>query len=350
MKGILISFFVVLFILTGMQTGFAQDDEARAASGLPTMIGRRGCTNPAVGSDASLSGSVVINGISETEKSPAISVSLMSNGVLVSRERLKNGGSFSFSCVPRYGVALIVEVDGLEIGNYPLGSLNPPPLSNRQEVILTWAQVGQVVKRQNEVISVRNSYERTAENQKAFDKATASLKEKKLENSVKLFKAIVEKDATDFVAWTELGNLYFLEEEFSEAETAYNKALTLKMDFGPALMNLGKLYINQKQPDRAIEVLTKAVESSPNSADANQYLGEAYLLGKKGSKAVGYLNRAIEIAPIEKAEIHLRLAALYNAAGAKDRAAAEYKTFLKKVPNHAEKEKLQKYISDNTPK
>jgi tetratricopeptide (TPR) repeat protein len=77
-------------------------------------------------------------------------------------------------------------------------------------------------------------------------------------------------------------------------------------------------------------------------------LGESYLQSKKGSKAVIYLNEAITLAPIEKAEIHLRLAALYNAAGAKDRAIAEYKSFLEKVPNHAERKNIEKYIRDNT--
>src|SRR5262245_8851420 len=108
---------------------FAQDDEARQASGLPSMIGRRGtCTNAAVGADALVSGSVTVQGFEEREKTPQLTVSLVANGVLVARERVKNNGAFSFSCAPRSGVALVIEVDGLEIGRYPMGSLNPPPL------------------------------------------------------------------------------------------------------------------------------------------------------------------------------------------------------------------------------
>ena len=328
----------------------AQDDEARAASGLPQMIGRRPCANPAIGSDASLSGSINVIGMPEGSKSPSLSVTVLSNGSVVQRERVKARDSFSFACVPRYGVTLIVEADGLEIGSYPLGSLNPPPLSNRQEINVTWAQIGGAVARQVAVVSVRNSYARTAENQKAFEKAAASLKEKKPENSIKLFKAITERDANDFVAWTELANLYFTDNKPAEAEAAYAKAMALKPDFMPALMNAGKLYISQKKPDQAIEILTKAVAAEPQSADANQYLGEAYLLARKGSAAVTYLEKAIELKPIAKAEIHLRLAALYNAANLKERAVAEYKKFLEKVPDHPEKAKIEKYISDNTTK
>ena len=128
------------------------------------------------------------------------------------------------------------------------------------------------------------------------------------------------------------------------------RAIALKPDFMPALMNGGKLYISQKKPDQAVETLTRAVAAEPESADANQYLGEAYLLARKGSSAVTYLEKAIELQPVEKAEVHLRLAALYNAANLKERAIAEYKKFLEKVPDHPEKVKIEKYISDNSTK
>jgi tetratricopeptide (TPR) repeat protein len=103
----------------------------------------------------------------------------------------------------------------------------------------------------------------------------------------------------------------------------------------------------QKNYDGAIDVLTRAVAATPPSAEANHLLGECYLQIKKGSKAVGYLNEAIKLDPIGKAEVHLRLATLYNAAGAKDRAALEYEKFLEKKPDYPEKKKLQQYIQEN---
>jgi tetratricopeptide (TPR) repeat protein len=68
---------------------------------------------------------------------------------------------------------------------------------------------------------------------------------------------------------------------------------------------------------------------------------------KKGSKAVVCLNEALKLDPIGMADAHMRLAALYNAAGYKDRAAAEYEQFLSKRPDYPEKEKLLKYIREN---
>lgn len=326
----------------------AQDDEQRQQSGLPTFIGPRPTTVP--GNNSTLAGTLVIQGFVEENNPPTFTITVVANGVVVAKQIIKNRGSFNFNGLPQFGVALTVEADGLEIGNFPVGTLSPAPLANRQDILLPWSQVGQTIKQRNEVISIRNSYQRSAENQKLFDKAMASLKEKKNDNSLKMLKELLEKDANDFVAWTELGNIYFTNKKFADADKSYNKALALKSDFLPALTNLGKLYLAEKKLDQSIEILTKALAIAPESADINHYLGEAYLQSKTGSKAVVYLNQAIKLAPIEKAELHLRLAALYNAANVKDRAIAEYKMFLEKVPNHPEKATIEKYIRENSPK
>lgn len=325
----------------------AQDDEARQQSGLPTYIGNRRGSNPGNGQDARLSGSVEIEGMTEGEKSPRLSVAVLANGVLVARQQVKNRGAYSFTGIPRNGITLVVEIDNQEIGSYPVGTLTPPPMPNRKDIFLVWAQVN---KASAEKLAILNAYPRSETNQRAFDKAISASKEKGNSNAVKLFKDIVEKDQMDFVAWTELGNLLFKEEKFDDADKAYEKALSLKPEFVPALLNSGKLNLSQKRFDPAIASLTRATELAPDSADVHHYLGEAFLQSKKGSKAVEHLNKAIELAPLEKAEIHLRLAMLYNAAGLKDRAAAEYKAFLLKVPDHPEKARFEKYISENQPK
>lgn len=328
----------------------AQDDEARQASGLPTYIGNRPGTNPGNGHDARISGNVEIQGLTQQVKSPSLSVAVLANGVFVARQRVQNQGAFNFTNVPRNGVTLILELDNQEIASFPVGILTPPPMANRKDIFVTWASIQSRVAEKNEVISIRNAYPRSEENQKTFDKAVAASKDKSPANGLKLFKQQVEKDPADFVAWSELGNLYFREEKFQESEEAFAKAVELKADFLPAIVNLGKVQLNQKQFVPAIESLTKAIKVEPASAEAHHYLGEAYLQARKGSLAVVHLNKAIELAPKEKAEIHLRLALLYNAAGAKDRAAAEYKAFLEKVPDHPERARFEKYISENTPK
>ncbi len=338
---------IVLTLFSALST-FAQDDEARQASGLPSFIGNRPGAQP--GLEASLSGSILVQGLDESAKAPQLTIALLANGTLVERQFIQNRGSFKFNNVPRVGGSLVVEVDHQEIARYQLGVMSPPPLQNRQDIVLTSIQISQAVKRRNEVISILNSYQRTGDNQKLFERALNSDKEKKTEMALKLFKQLLDGDPNDYVGWTELGTVYFTMERYGDSEVAYTKAIALKADFVPALINLGKLLLNQKKFDQSIDILEKAVALKPDSPDINHFLGESYLQAKKGSKAVIYLNKAIELAPIEKAEIHLRLATLYNAANLKDRAVSEYKQFLLKTPNYVEKAKIEKYISDNSPK
>jgi len=186
-------------------------------------------------------------------------------------------------------------------------------------------------------------------NEELFRKAVAASKAKD-PKAGELFNQLLASDPKDFVAWTELGTMFFKENSLDNAEACYFKAIELKKDYFVALLNLGKLYVSRKQADNAVMVLSTAVKAQPDSADAQQYLGEAYLLAKKGSLAVPCLNEAIRLAPMEMADVHLRLAALYDAAKMKDKAAAEYKAYLTKRPDYAEKKQLEKYIADNLPK
>jgi tetratricopeptide (TPR) repeat protein len=112
-------------------------------------------------------------------------------------------------------------------------------------------------------------------------------------------------------------------------------------------MDLGRVRMAEKKYEAAVEPLTGALKISPTSAEADYLLGEAYLQMKRGSKAVGYFQDALKLEPIKMADAHLRLAALYNGAGLKDKAAAEYERFLKKKPDYPDRKKLERYIAEN---
>jgi Tfp pilus assembly protein PilF len=76
-------------------------------------------------------------------------------------------------------------------------------------------------------------------------------------------------------------------------------------------------------------------------------LGEGYLQNKQGTLAVQALDEAIRLDPIGQAECHLLKGHLYELAGAKQLATKEYKVFLAKVPDHPDKNRLEKFIATN---
>lgn len=329
----------LLFIcfLTGsvQNSVFAQTD-----TGLPIKIGENS-NDPNKGN---LTGKITIQGLDSSKPKPVVFVSALFNGVVFDRRQAFDNGSYLIPGIPRENVTVIIEVNGIEVGRQ---SISPSIMGNIQ-MDFAVNMMGQNADSKSGIVSAKDLYSRSAENDKLFEKASAAAKDKKLDAAIELFKEIVESDPKDFVTWTELGTLYFRSDKLSDAEKAYQKALDLKPDFMVALLNLGKVLLAQKQAEKVIPILTKAVEIDAKNVDALHYLGEAYLQTKQGNNSAILFYEALRLAPIEKAELHLRLAWLYNAKGYKDKAAEEYKQFLQKVPKYPEKEKLEKYIKENS--
>lgn len=253
-------------------------------------------------------------------------------------------GRYRFSGVPNGEYNLVVHYESQIVYKEWLRLAESQPTDVRKDIVLT-AQVSG-----SDMRPPGFTYARSAANQKLFDSAMAASEKKALGEAVKSLEEVVASDPKDYIAWTELGTVRFKQDKLKEAEDAYLGALNAKPEFLLAQINLGKARLAQKNYEGAIEVLSKAVTAAAENADVQHYLGEAYLGAKKGSKAVVHLNEALRLDPKGKADIHLRLGTLYNAAGMKDKAALEYEQFLTKRPEYPDKKKLQDYITQNRPK
>lgn len=269
-----------------------------------------------------------------------------SNGYSVDRQTVSNNGRFRFFDVANGEYYISVEVESNEVARVHMRLSENEKTDIRRDIALEW-QAGLADRARNRAGSVADAYNRSAANKLLMKNAEEAIKKNNFEQSVSLLKEVVAADPKDFVAWTELGTVYFRQENLTDAEKAYQRALQEQPGFILALINLGKLRVAKKDFEGAIESLDLAVKAQPQSADANFLLGEAYLQVKKGSKAVGYLGEALRLDPIGKADAHLRLAALYKGAGLKDKAVAEYEHFLAKKPDYPDKEKILRYIKEN---
>lgn len=265
------------------------------------------------------------------------------SGSVVGRQTVNSNGRYRFLGLANGNYDLVVELETVEIARIRVEVISPFRNDYRQDISLEWTSIN--VPRRPASVSAADYYERTALNQKRFAKAQEATDKKDYTEAAILLQQILSDDPKDFQAWTELGTVRLAQKNSLETEKAYVRAVEERPQFFLGLMNLGRLHLMQKNFDAAILVLSQAVDIKATSAEANYYLGEAYLQVKKGSRAVGYLNEAIELDPIGKAEVHLRLATLYNAAGMKDKAATEYQAFLKKRPDHPGKKKLEQYIA-----
>lgn len=337
----LLGFFLSPFFFPVVSAQDIPDDSAH----LPKMIGRQKGGNSRV--DAiKVSGKVNLDGFPPGQPRPAIYLIAKTFGRVVARFQASPNGSYSLNDVPRQGSTIAVEINQTEVESQQI--IFTPSNIVYHNFSVNWLQIQ---KRQDSsaVVDVTNLYNRTSENRVRFESAIKKMNDGAIKEARQILGAVVKADPNDFPAWTHLGHLNFLAKEYKTAEDAYGRAIKQNPDYFPASLNLGRVYIAQSDFAPAINILLKAVDIQPASADANHYLGEVYLMSKLGSKAVVYLNEALRLAPIQKAEIHLRLAALYLGAGAKQRAVEEYKLFISKVPEYEKLKELQKFISENSP-
>lgn len=288
-------------------------------------------------------GKISLNGFDPAEKLPKITVILYDRRMSETRVTIDRSGNYCFRDVNGSGGFLVVEVEGLEVARRSLPTGGPPQF--RQDFEVQPVHPGK--QRPPSAISAKNNYPRSGKNAELFEKAAEAEKAKNLDKAVQLLKELVTSDSTDFMAWAKLGSIYFDQGKYSEAESAFRKAIDAKPEYTPAIINLGRVYLIQKRVDAAIQILEKATQNEPTAARAFQLLGEAYLLARKGTLGVKALNEAIRLDPVGMAECHLLIARLYDLAGAKQLASREYRLFLEKMPTHPEKKKFERYIKEN---
>lgn len=262
------------------------------------------------------------------------------------RDIVFGSGRYRFNNIPGGIYEIVAEVEGQEISRLRVDLTSPLVEDVRKDLSFELKANGAPVSKTG-AISAADQYQRNSANAAAFAKSSAAIDARRYDEGAALLQTIVQSDPRDFPAWTELGNVLFLQGKYVDAETDFLRAIDLHPNYFLALLNLGRDEVAQQKYDVAVEVLSRAVKLRPESADANYFLGESYLQIKKGSLAVGYLSEALRLDPKGMAEVHLRLARLYDGAGLKDKAAAEYEAFLKQRPDYKDRKKLEEYISAN---
>ncbi len=269
-------------------------------------------------------------------------------GMVVGRQAVPANGRYQFMNVLNGQYELAVELEEREIYRVPFTIFMLKKTEIQRDIAFEWREDPRLREKPGgSTVSVGELYRRDSENADRWQKALEAGAAQDYPKAIGYLEKIVAADPKDFQAWTELGSVRQNSGDLDGAEKAYERALGENDSFALALLNYGKLRMAQRKYDGAIEMLTRAIGLDSGRAEAHLLLGEAYLQIKKGSLAVGPLNEAIQLDPVGMAEAHLRLAALYNGAGLKDRAAEEYEKFLAKKPDAPEREKLLEYIKAN---
>lgn len=285
-------------------------------------------------------GRIIVNGAA-AGRPPRIVVIYSDSLQPATRQVIGRSGSY---CFPKRGSGglLVIEMDGIEAARKPVSDVSTKGQREDFELFAPSATTTAPG-----VVDVRFSRPPNEKTIDLYKKAAEAESDKKPEKAIELLRSIVSIDGEDFIAWTKLGSLLAAAGRPDEAAEAFTSALTIRKDYTPALLTLGTIYGLKGEMNKAIEMFERAVVSDPRSARAFRLLGEAYLQSRQGSRGLLALDEALRLDPIGMAECHLLKARLYDLAGARNLAAAEYKEFLKKVSDHPDRKKFEKYVKEN---
>lgn len=129
--------------------------------------------------------------------------------------------------------------------------------------------------------------------------------------------AIPVSELQDAKYWYQLGRDYQTKKDYSEAITAYEKALELDPKNFEIYNAMGVVYSILGEHELAIQLINEAIRFEPMTSYLHNNLGFAYLSQGHASEAAGAFQRALQLDP-ENSYARHNLAAAYKKMGCKD--------------------------------
>ena len=129
--------------------------------------------------------------------------------------------------------------------------------------------------------------------------------------------AILSKSPNNPAAWMTLATIEEKQTDYAKAAEAYEKLLTFKPDFVPALNNLAYLYVERlNQLDKAQRLARKARTLAPGDPSVADTLGWVLLKRKQYQEALSYSEEAADKIPNNpESPISFGYGALYDGTG-----------------------------------
>ena len=126
-------------------------------------------------------------------------------------------------------------------------------------------------------------------------RALDSLSENKPDRAISQLQAIVRQQPNLAPAHYALGQAYFNQERFPEAEAEFKRTLQLQPQHAGASFDLGLVYLSQKRFEDAKNTFAQILAQDPNSADGHYGMGMAVAGEEKHQAAVEEFKTAIRL-------------------------------------------------------
>jgi tetratricopeptide (TPR) repeat protein len=164
--------------------------------------------------------------------------------------------------------------------------------------------------------------------------AFALAKEKRYDEALWSFKAILQSEPTAKRAHLGAGNMLLKQKRYDEALVHYQELMRLDPLQAKAPLGAGKIYLKQGNLEKAQESFQDAVNLAPNSTQAYISLGQVLTRQKKYDEAIEQLRKALRIDP-QLMRVRVLLAQVYRKQGNLAKTISELKSALNIDPAKA---------------
>ncbi len=147
------------------------------------------------------------------------------------------------------------------------------------------------------------------------------------------YEMVTKKKENDVDSYIRLGEIYFMNEMYDEAEENYKKAKKYDPNNEQASEGLLKTYIKQGEDKKAEDEAKKLLQINPENKEANKYLGKKEVSESDYTKAEEYLEKAYDQDPSDKETIIL-LAKTYYVKRKYTNVLTLLETSIKKQPKY----------------
>lgn len=164
-----------------------------------------------------------------------------------------------------------------------------------------------------------------------FEKGRSALRKDKYKSAIQHLKAVVEAQPHFALGFEVLGVAYLRSGDAAEAESAFQRALTLDAKRPECYIQLGLLNYEQKRFPESKNFLEKGLGLNQQSWFGHFQLGLTLFLLQNYAESEKEFHNAQELNP-SFAEIHIRLANVYLRQQKPAKALAEFENYLEKDP------------------
>jgi len=137
------------------------------------------------------------------------------------------------------------------------------------------------------------------------------------------WKAAIEDNPDDFVAYNKLGLAYAELGQFQEAIDCFKKANEINPNHAESYAYIGATYNSLEQPEQAIPYLEKAIELGSEDWQTYSSLAGSYFFTDRFSEAIPYFKKAIQLNPGDTKQ-YIGLANAYKELGQYQQAKENY--------------------------